>query len=74
MALADGLVMQRHEADDGGWVSSPLLRETKGAVLVEYVTALALAISLATALLVVLGRVQMPGYGQRRAALSQAYP
>ena len=66
--------MQRHGAGGGGWVSSPLLSETRGAVLVEYVTALAIAIMIAAAILLAHGSVQLPGYSLRRAALSQPHP
>ena len=66
--------MLRQGASGGGWVSSPLLRETRGAVLVEYVTALALAIVIAAAILFAHGSVQAPSDALRRRALLQPYP
>lgn len=55
-------------------MSSSLVSETRGAVLVEYVAALALGIAIAAAILCVHGNVQMPRDALRREALSQPYP
>lgn len=66
--------MQRRGANDGGWVSSSLSSDARGAVLVEYVTALALAITIAAAILFAHGSLQVPRDELRRDALSRPYP
>jgi hypothetical protein len=66
--------MRRQRAGGGGWASSSLASETRGAVLVEYVAALALGIAIAAAILCAHGNVQMPRDALRREALSQPYP
>jgi hypothetical protein len=67
-------VTRPQRAVAGGWASSSLILETRGAVVVEYVAALALAITIAAAILFAHGSLQMPRDEQCREALSHPYP